>query len=137
MRNLAVRDLGRMSYSDALGIQHQIASERKAGRGVDHLLLVEHPHVVTMGRNGHAESVLVPAEVLQRLGIELYETDRGGDVTYHGPAQLVGYRLWIREWKRDVGAFVAGFIEQVLMDTLAEFGIEGRRIPKCTGVWVA
>jgi lipoyl(octanoyl) transferase len=136
MRDLAVRDLGRMRYSDALQIQHQIASERKAGQGVDHLLFVEHPHVVTMGRNGHAENVLVPEAALSRLGIELHETDRGGDVTYHGPGQIVMYPIMdLRLWKRDVGAFVRA-IEQVLMDTLADFGIESTRIPKCTGVWV-
>jgi len=136
MRDLAVRDLGRMRYGEALRIQHQLAAERKAGQGVDHLLFVEHPHVVTMGRNGHAENVLVPAETLQRLGIELHETDRGGDVTYHGPGQIVMYPVMdLRLWKRDVGAFVRA-IEQVLMDALADFGIESKRIPKCTGVWV-
>ena len=136
MRDLAVRDLGRMRYAEALQIQHRLASERKAGQGVDHLLFVEHPHVLTTGRNGHAENVLVSTEALGRLGIELHETDRGGDVTYHGPGQLVAYPIMdLREWKRDVGAFVRA-IEQVLIDTLGEFGIVGKRIPKCTGVWV-
>ncbi len=137
MRDLAVRDLGRMRYGDALQIQHQIASDRKAGQGLDHLLFVEHPHVVTMGRNGHAENLLASEEALQRLGIELHETDRGGDVTYHGPGQIVAYPIMdLREWKRDVGAFVRA-IEQVLIDALSEFGIQGKRIPKCTGVWVS
>src|SRR5580658_4202626 len=135
MRDLAVRDLGRMRYAEALQIQHRLASERKAGQGVDHLLFVEHPHVLTTGRNGHAENVLVSTEALGRLGIELHETDRGGDVTYHGPGQLVAYPIMdLRDWKRDVGAFVRA-IEQVLIDTLADFGIEARRIPKLTGVW--
>ncbi len=128
MRECVVRDLGRMSYSDALAVQQQIAAERKQGLGVDHLLFVEHPHVVTIGRNGHEENVLAPEETLRRAGIELYETDRGGDVTYHGPGQIVGYPIMdLREWKRDVGAFVRG-IEEVLIDTLADFGIEARRI---------
>jgi lipoyl(octanoyl) transferase len=136
MRECVVRDLGRMSYSGALAVQQRIAAERKQGLGSDHLLFVEHPHVVTIGRNGHEENVLATEETLRRAGIELYETDRGGDVTYHGPGQIVGYPIMdLREWKRDVGAFVRG-IEEVLIDTLADFGIEARRIAKCTGVWV-
>lgn len=124
-----------MSYSDALGIQQQIADERKQGLGADHLLFVEHPHVVTIGRNGQEKNVLASPEMLRRAGIELHESDRGGDVTYHGPGQIVGYPIMdLREWKRDVGAFVRG-IEQVLIDALADFGIEAKRIPKLTGVW--
>jgi lipoyl(octanoyl) transferase len=135
MREFVVRDLGRMLYGDALAVQQQIASERKLGLSSDHLLLVEHPHVVTIGRNGHEENVLASAEILGRAGIELFETDRGGDVTYHGPGQIVGYPIMdLREWKRDVGAFVRG-IEQVLIDTLADFGIAAKRIAKLTGVW--
>lgn len=136
VRSCIVRDLGRMSYSDAFVIQTQIANERKAGRGTDHLLLVEHPHVVTIGRNGHEENLLAPEETLRRAGIELHPTDRGGDVTYHGPGQIVGYPIIdLRAWKRDVGAYVRA-IEQVLIDTLDEFGICAGRVPKLTGVWV-
>ncbi len=103
---------------------------------MDHLLFVEHPHVVTMGRDGNEANVLASKETLRRAGIELYESDRGGDVTYHGPGQIVAYPIMdLREWKRDVGAFVRG-IEQVLIDALAGFGIEARRIAKLTGVWV-
>src|SRR5580658_3239434 len=135
MRDLAVRDLGRMRYAEALQIQHRLASERKAGQGVDHLLFVEHPHVLTTGRNGHAENVLVSTEALGRLGIELHETDRGGDVTYHGPGQIVAYPIIdLCEWKRDVGAFVRA-IEQVLIEALADFGIPARRIAGLAGVW--
>jgi lipoyl(octanoyl) transferase len=135
MRECVVEDLGRMSYGEALGIQSKIASERKQGLGVDHLLFVEHPHVITIGRNGHEENLLAPEETLRRAGIELYESDRGGDVTYHGPGQIVAYPIMdLREWKRDVGAFVRA-IEQVLIDTLADFGIEARRIGGLTGVW--
>jgi len=124
-----------MSYGEALEIQSKIASERKQGRGVDHLLFVEHPHVITIGRNGHVENLLAPEETLRRAGIELYESDRGGDVTYHGPGQIVAYPIMdLREWKRDVGAFVRA-IEQVVIDTLADFGIEAERIAGLTGVW--
>ena len=136
MRECVVRDLGRMAYRDTLEIQHRIAAERKQGLGADHLLFVEHPHVITIGRNGREENLLASPEVLERAGIELHESDRGGDVTYHGPGQIVGYPIMdLRNWKRDVGAFVRG-IEQVLIDTLADFGIEARRIAKLTGVWV-
>jgi len=136
MRDCVVADLGAMPYGDALRIQREIAEQRKRGEGVDHLLFVEHPHVVTIGRNGHQENLLAPEPMLRAKGIELYETDRGGDVTYHGPGQLVGYPIVdLREWKRDVGAYVRA-IEQVLIDTLNEFGITARAIPKLTGVWV-
>lgn len=124
-----------MSYREAFGIQSQIASERKQGLGADHLLFVEHPHVITVGRNGHPENLLAPEETLRRAGIELHETDRGGDVTYHGPGQIVGYPIMdLRQWKRDVGAFVRG-IEQVLIDALSDFGIAAKRIAGLTGVW--
>ena len=136
MRDLVVRNLGRMSYSEALEIQQQIATERKQGIGTDQLLFVEHPHVLTTGRNGHEENILASEAMLRSAGIELHETDRGGDVTYHGPGQIVAYPIMdLREWKRDVGAFVRG-IEQVLIDALSDFGIEARRIARCTGVWV-
>jgi lipoyl(octanoyl) transferase len=137
MRECVVEDLGRMSYGEAFGIQSKIASERKQGLGVDRLLFVEHPHTITIGRNGHVENLLAPEETLRRAGIELYESDRGGDVTYHGPGQIVAYPIIdLRDWKRDVGAFVRA-IEQVLIDTLADFGIEAKRIAGLTGVWVA
>jgi len=135
MRQCAIRDLGRLGYNEALAVQHALEAERKQGLGIDHLLFVEHPHVVTIGRNGHEDNVLATAAFLARNGIELHETDRGGDVTYHGPGQLVGYPILdLRSWKRDVGAFVRS-IEQVLIDTLEEFGIQARRIAGMTGVW--
>jgi lipoyl(octanoyl) transferase len=124
-----------MRYADALAIQLGLAGDLKESRGVDHLLLVEHPHVVTIGRNGSEANVLAPAALRERLGIELFETDRGGDVTYHGPGQIVGYPILdLRNWKRDAGAFVRG-VEQTMIDTLEEFGIRSYRIPKLTGVW--
>jgi lipoyl(octanoyl) transferase len=135
-RPCVVRDLGRMAYGEALAIQQETAALRKAGDGVDHLFFVEHEHVITMGRNGHEENLLASPALLAQKGIELYETNRGGDVTYHGPGQVVAYPVMdLRLWKRDVGAFVRS-VEQVLIDTLEEFGIAARRIPKLTGVWV-
>ena len=136
MRNCCVRELGRISYGEALDLQQELVAARKAGRIPDHLLLLEHPHVITLGRNGHPENLLASDEILSRAGISFYPTDRGGDVTYHGPGQLVGYPILdLKDWKKDVGAYVRG-IEQVLIDTLAAFGIQAGRIPKLTGVWV-
>jgi lipoyl(octanoyl) transferase len=134
-RPCVLRELGRIRYGDALALQNQLAAERKQGLTPDHLLLLEHPHVITMGRNGHHENLLASGEVLDRAGIEFFPADRGGDVTYHGPGQLVGYPILdLRDWKRDVGAYVRA-IEQTLIDTLAGYGIQAGRIPKLTGVW--
>jgi lipoyl(octanoyl) transferase len=136
MRNCAVQQLGRVDYGAALELQQKLAAERKRGLICDQLLLIEHPHVITLGRNGHMENLLAGDHVLDRAGISFYPTDRGGDITYHGPGQLVGYPILdLREWKRDVGAYVRA-IEQVIIDTLADFGISAGRIPKLTGVWV-
>lgn len=138
MRPLEVLDLGRMRYMDALEVQQGVVEQRKRGEGIDTLLFVEHPHVVTLGRNAHAQHVLATEEVLARSGIEFYETDRGGDVTYHGPGQIVGYPIVdLREWKRDVHAYFSG-VEQALLDALAGFGIAATRIPQrgYEGVWV-
>jgi lipoyl(octanoyl) transferase len=124
-----------MSYAEALAVQEAIAAERKIGQGTDHLLFVEHSHVVTIGRNGRESNVLASPALLREKGVEVYESNRGGDVTYHGPGQIVAYPVIdLREWKRDVGAFVRA-IEQTLIDTLEEFGIQARRIPGLTGVW--
>lgn len=132
-----LRDLGRMRYADAFALQQKFVECRKRGEIPDQLLIVEHPHVVTMGRNGHDENLLCAPELLDRAGIEFHRTDRGGDVTYHGPGQIVGYPIVdLREWKRDVMAYVRG-LEQVLIDALAEFGIPARREAGATGVWTA
>ncbi len=136
MRKCEFRDLGRAGYQDAFALQRCLVEERKQSRIPDQFLIVEHPHVLTMGRNGHMENVLVPRDVLRQRGVEFVETDRGGDVTYHGPGQVVGYPILdLREWKRDVVAYVRG-LEQVQIDALAEFGIAGGRVPGATGVWV-
>jgi len=136
MRKCCVRELGRVNYGEAVELQRQLVEQRKRGLIPDQLLMLEHPHVVTLGRNGRMENLLAGDEILRRAGISFYSTDRGGDVTYHGPGQVVGYPICdLREWKRDVGAYVQG-IEQAIIDTLAEFGVAAGRIPKLTGVWV-
>jgi lipoyl(octanoyl) transferase len=130
-----IHDLGVVEYAEAFELQRSMVERRKRGEIADQLLFVEHPHVVTMGRNGHDENVLASEELLARAGIAFHRTDRGGDVTYHGPGQIVGYPIFdLREWKRDVVAYVRG-IEQVLIDALADFGIQAERVAGATGVW--
>jgi lipoyl(octanoyl) transferase len=136
MHNCCLRQLGRIDYASALQLQQQLATDRKQGLVPDQLLLLEHPHVITLGRNGHMENLLADDDILARAGISFYPTDRGGDVTYHGPGQLVGYPILdLRDWKRDVGAYVRA-VEETIIATLADYGIEAGRIPKLTGVWV-
>ena len=125
-----------MDYQQGLDLQQRLVAQRKQGEIGDQLLLLEHPHVITLGRNGRAENLLAGDDILSRAGISFYPTDRGGDVTYHGPGQLVGYPILdLREWKRDVVGYVRT-LEQAIIDTLADFGIAAGRIPKLTGVWV-
>jgi lipoyl(octanoyl) transferase len=136
-RACEIRDLGLLRYADALEQQNHFVALRKSGAISDQLLIVEHPHVVTMGRNGHRENLLAAPDLLARSGIEFFETDRGGDVTYHGPGQIVGYPILdLREWKRDVHLYVRA-IEQVVIDALAGFGIESWREAGATGVWTS
>ena len=130
---LRVRRLGQVAYSDALVLQRRLFAESTD----DHLLLLEHPHVVTLGRMGGAANVLVDVET---LGAELIETDRGGDVTYHGPGQLVGYPILTVRGVRgggmaDTAAYVAG-VEQLLIDVLADLGLAAGRVDRLTGVWL-
>jgi len=137
MRICEVTDLGRTGYAEAFLVQRDLIERRKRGEIPDQLLIVEHPHVITMGRNGHAENMLAAPDLLERSGIEFHHTDRGGDVTYHGPGQIVGYPILdLREWKRDVVAYVRA-IEQTIIDALGEFRIEAGRVAGATGVWVA
>jgi lipoyl(octanoyl) transferase len=136
MRKCHLRQLGRVDYGRALEIQQQAEADRKLGQSGDQLILLEHPHVITVGRNGHLENLLASDEILSRAGIGFYPINRGGDVTYHGPGQLVGYPILdLREWKRDVGAYVNA-VEECIIDTLADFGIEAGRVSKLIGVWV-
>ena len=90
MRSCQLRELGRIDYGKALELQQDLARQRKQGQIGDQLLLLEHAHVITLGRNGRMENLLASEEVLRRAGVSFYPTDRGGDVTYHGPGQLVG-----------------------------------------------
>ena len=135
-RPLEVQHLGLRAFREAFGLQQELVGKRKLGLIPDQFLFVEHPHTVTMGRNAHEENVLASAEVLEKTGIAFEHTDRGGDVTYHGPGQIIGYPIVdLRDWKRDVVHYVRA-IEEVLIRTLGGFGIEGSRVVGCTGVWV-
>jgi lipoyl(octanoyl) transferase len=134
---IEVRDLGLLRYAPAFELQRELVERRKSGEIPDQLLFLEHPPVVTLGRNAHPENVLADPELLDRAGIELQHTDRGGDVTYHGPGQVVCYPIFdLREWKRDVVAYVRG-IEEVLLGALSEFDIQASRVAGATGVWVS
>ena len=125
-----------MAYAEAFALQQELVERRKRGDICDQLLFVEHPHVVTMGRNGRDENLLAQPELLARAGIDFHRTDRGGDVTYHGPGQIVGYPIVdLRDWKKDVVAYVRA-LEQVLIAALGEFGIEAGLLAGATGVWV-
>jgi lipoyl(octanoyl) transferase len=139
--DLAVRDLGRMRYGEALELQrdvHAATLAARESRGPMPILLVEHdPPVITVSRRpGVAANLLADAATLARLGVEVAETDRGGDITYHGPGQLVAYpivdlerlRFGIHEYLRR--------LEEAVIGTLATFGVAGRRDPGATGVWV-
>jgi lipoate-protein ligase B len=125
-----------MRWAEAYALQQELGEQRKRQEIPDQLLLVEHPHVVTMGRNGHMENLIASDEILARTGIDFHHTNRGGDVTYHGPGQLVGYPILdLTEWKRDVHAYVRA-VEEVIIRTIGAFGLEGGRVEGATGVWV-
>jgi lipoyl(octanoyl) transferase len=130
-------DLGTIGYAAAIELQRELVERRKQGLIPDVLVLLEHPHVITLGRNGKRENLLAGEEHLRRAGVAFYPTDRGGDITYHGPGQMVGYPILdLRQWKRDVVGYLRA-IEQALIGALAAFGIAARRAEGMTGVWVA
>lgn len=136
MYKCEVRRLGRIEYAKAFEWQRTLVEQRKQELIPDQLLLLEHPHTITLGRNGHAENLLASEPALRSAGIAFHFSDRGGDITYHGPGQVVGYPIFnLTGWKRDVRLYVRS-IEQVLIDTLADFGITAGRLEGCTGVWV-
>ncbi len=136
MKELLVVDLGLVEYAAAWELQRRVATARKAAAVPDVLLLCEHPHVITLGRSGKISNLRAPDEMLRRMGVSFFETDRGGDITYHGPGQLVGYPILnLGEIRRDVAWYVRG-LEEAMIRATAEFGIASRRVPGRTGVWV-
>lgn len=135
---LWIADLGRMDYPEALEIQEELLELRLTGRGEDVLLLVEHPPVLTLGRRGQYSNILLPESQLKAQGIQIYEVNRGGDVTYHGPGQIVGYPIFnLSRHDQDIKAFVRR-LEDIFIRLLNEkFQITAHRDEqKYTGVWV-
>jgi lipoyl(octanoyl) transferase len=135
-RPLEVRRLGRVAYADGLRMQAELVSRRRRAAVPDTLLLLEHPHVITLGSSSREEHVLLSAEERAARGIELFATGRGGDVTYHGPGQLVAYPIVdLKPDRCDLHAYLRD-LEQVLIDVLADFGLSAGRADGLTGVWV-
>lgn len=134
---LHVQWLGNVDYASAWQHQRELVQQRRAGAIPDTLLLLEHrPPVITLGRGSHAEHLLVTPQQLENLGIHLVETDRGGDITYHGPGQLVGYPILdLRHHGRDVHLYLRN-LEEAIIIALGHFGIVGHRKEGLTGVWV-
>jgi lipoyl(octanoyl) transferase len=137
-REIEVRRLGVVGYADALALQQALVEDRKAGRVPDQLLLLQHPPVITLGvKNRHDRTnILASTDALEQQGVAVFETGRGGDVTYHGPGQLVGYPIVdLKPDRRDVHRYVRD-LEQVLIQAAAAFGVTAGRVPGLTGAWV-
>jgi lipoyl(octanoyl) transferase len=140
---ISVLKLGLVDYAAGLRVQQELVGRRKAGLIGDVLLLLEHPPVITLGRNAKAANILLPPEQLALRGVEVFECDRGGDVTFHGPGQLVGYPIFDLHGyatpdgkRKTLGAIdYVRRLEEVLMRTCADFSISTKRVPGLTGVW--
>jgi lipoate-protein ligase B len=129
-------DIGMMDYSKALDLQHHLWSRRVGGEIPDLLLSLEHPHVITLGRRGGRSHLLVSIDILEAMKIPVFHTERGGDVTYHGPGQLVVYPvLHLKDYGYRLIQYVSQ-LEEVVLSVLKDFGIEGRRDSSNRGVWV-
>ena len=133
---LEVRDLGLIPYAEALAIQADLVGRRRTGDIPDQLLLLQHPHVITLGTASSRSHVLADESRRGELGIDLVDVGRGGDVTYHGPGQLVGYPILdLKPDRKDVHQYLRD-LEAVLVQALDEMGIRGEPVPDLTGVWV-
>jgi lipoyl(octanoyl) transferase len=132
-----VRRLGLVSYADGLELQRALVDDRKAGRIPNTLLLLQHPHVLTIGvKKDGRQHILAPASVLAERGVEVFETGRGGDVTYHGPGQLVGYPIFnLDPDRKDVHKYVRD-LEEVMIRVCADYGLAADRVKGMSGAWV-
>ncbi|MGB7308810.1 MAG: lipoyl(octanoyl) transferase LipB, partial [Candidatus Acidiferrales bacterium] len=129
-------DLGLLPYLAAWELQQRLVEARKAGAIPDVLLLCEHPHVITLGRNGKREHLRASDRLLAQMGVEFHASERGGDITYHGPGQIVGYPILdLAAHRRDVRWYVAQ-LEEVMIRASADFGVTARRVEERHGVWV-
>src|SRR5712692_10154105 len=138
MRQVEIRRLGLVPYPEALALQRALVEDRRAGRIGDVLLLVEHPHVLTLGVRGDGgrSHILITDQALAARGIDVLETGRGGDVTYHGPGQIVGYPIIdLKPDRCDVHRYVRD-LEEVIIRTTRDYGIEAGRVPGLTGIWI-
>jgi lipoyl(octanoyl) transferase len=138
-RTLEVRRLGVVPYGEALALQRALVEERRAGNVPDLLLLLQHPPVITLGVRGDGgrSHIVATPERLRELGIAVHETGRGGDVTYHGPGQIVGYPILdLKPDRCDVHRYVRD-VEEVMIRACADYGVEATRIPGLTGTWVS
>jgi lipoyl(octanoyl) transferase len=130
-----VRRLGKVPYDEAWSLQNRLADSRRAGLVPDTLILLEHPHTYTIGRSGTRDHVFLNEQELASRGITCLDVDRGGDVTYHGPGQLVGYPILDLGPKPDVGLYLRN-LEGCLIDVLDDFGVTAGRLSGYTGVWI-
>ena len=129
-------DLGLMGYAEAYALQKRVVAARKTGAIEDVLLLCEHPPVITLGRSGKLENLLASENVLRQKGVEFHPSDRGGDITYHGPGQIVGYPILnLGAIRRDVVWYVR-MLEEAMIRATVEFGIAARRVAGKSGIWV-
>lgn len=136
MDPLLIIDLGLISYTEAYALQQRLVAARKANAIEDVLLFCEHPHVITLGRNANRANLLASENVLRQKNVELHTTNRGGDITYHGPGQIVGYPILnLDKIKRDVGWYVRA-LEEAMIRASADFGVTAYRVPGKTGIWV-
>jgi lipoyl(octanoyl) transferase len=133
---LWVIKVGRIAYGPAFELQREVVAARKSNAVPDALLFCEHPHVITLGRNGQTQNLLASENVLRQMNVEFHETDRGGDITYHGPGQIVGYPILdLAQHKRDVRWYVEQ-LEEVMIRTAADYGLAARRILCRHGIWI-
>ena len=136
MKSCYIVDVGLIGYAEAWELQKRLVTARKNGAIEDVLLLCEHPHVITLGRNGKREHLLASEQVLRQKGVEFHSSGRGGDITYHGPGQLVGYPILnLAAIRKDVVWYVR-MLEEVMIRATAEFGISAERVTGKTGIWV-
>ncbi|HTO16992.1 MAG TPA: lipoyl(octanoyl) transferase LipB [Edaphocola sp.] len=151
MPKIIVRDLGNIEYGTAWDLQEKILREGLTIKSERHsnpnspialkeiqqyLLLVEHPHVYTLGKSGHQENLLIDKEKMESLGISFYPTNRGGDITYHGPGQMVAYPILdLETLKSDLGWYMST-LEEAIINTIAFYGLKGARLKGSTGVWI-
>ena len=136
MKICHIVDLGLLGHAGAWALQKRVVAARKSGAIEDVLLLCEHPHVITQGRSGKRENLLASERVLKQKGVEFHATDRGGDITYHGPGQVVGYPILnLGAIRRDVVWYVR-MLEEAMIRATAHFGIAAERVVGKTGIWV-